>query len=65
MRDEYIWCRDILPDRREVLAYPRLLVAKLVECNDLFKVILKRLCYIRAGRVQRHSKEADFHFEPP
>ncbi len=43
VRDEEVWGWDVLPNRGEVLAYPRLLVPKLVERNDLFQVVIQGL----------------------
>ena len=59
--DEYVRRGDVLPHRREVLTYPCLGIAEIVQHLDLVKVVLECLCDIGPRRVQWHSEESDLH----
>ena len=59
--DEEVGARDVLPLRGDVLADPRLLVAELVEEDELLEVVGHRPAGIGARRVERHREVADAH----
>ena len=59
--DEQVGRRDVFPHGGEVLADPRLLVAELVEQDDLRQVVLEGAGRVGAGGVQGHCEVSNFH----
>src|SRR5581483_4893641 len=63
-RDEQVWGRDVLPEAREVLADPDLLVPELVGQLERREVITVRVGHAAARRVERHREHAEAHEGP-
>ena len=59
--DEQIGGRDVFPHGGEMLTDPGLLVAELVEHDDLLQVVLEGAGQVGAGRMQGHCEVSDFH----